>query len=489
VGWIFISTMPDHYDASAKVHVDTESMLRPLLRGLAVDSDITGQVQSITRTLLSRPNLEKLVRKTDLDLKVKSKFEMDAMVSQLQARIGFRRLGQENLFEITFTDSNPKLAKDVVQAVLDIFVESSLGTSRQGSNVAQEFIDQQIEEYRKKLFESEEKLKEFKQANVGLMPSQGQDYFARLQQEEEELARARLLYDEAKQRRDELRRQLIGEEPSFGIMPSSTVSNAVAHPLDSRIQELEIQIDNLLLRFTEQHPDVVELRKMVSRLKKQRDEDLAKLDKKGNAPANLGLEQNPVYQQIKISLGSAEAELASLSVRVEQLEARTKKTKELVDTVPKIEAELARLDRDYNVNRQNYDALVARRESARLSREAGRSADNIKFRIIEPPRVPNAPSGPNRPLLQFVVLIGGLLVGISFAFLIAQIKPIFFTVKTLKGFSDYPVLGAVSIVRTEKQLKLRRLEVLSFLAVGMVLLLGYILMVVNSFVLPTSISL
>ena len=68
VGWGYVYQLPDKYRASARVHVDTKSMLTPLLRGLTVGANKGQQVQLVKRTLLSRPNLEKLARMTDLDL-------------------------------------------------------------------------------------------------------------------------------------------------------------------------------------------------------------------------------------------------------------------------------------------------------------------------------------------------------------------------------------------------------------------------------------
>ena len=97
-----------------------------------------------------------------------------------------------------------------------------------------------------------------------------------------------------------------------------------------------------------------------------------------------GPEENPVYQQLKISLGAAEAEASSLRVRKNEYQARVKKLENLVDTVPQVEAELAKLNRDYTVIKQNYETLLSRRESARLSKKAEQSSDEDRSEIQIP---------------------------------------------------------------------------------------------------------
>ena len=117
---------------------------------------------------------------------------------------------------------------------------------------------------------------------------------------------------------------------------------------------------------------------------------------------DLGPTDNPVYQQMKMQLAQAEANVASMNARVEEYERRVVVFQEKVDSVPKIEAELKQLDRDYNIHQQNYQGLLARRESANMAEQAEISGDQLKFRVVDPPRVPLEPSSPNRPLLMTV---------------------------------------------------------------------------------------
>ena len=180
VGWTWVMMIPDRYEASARVYVDTQTLLKPLLIGLAAQPNVEQQIKMMTRQLVSRPTLEKVTRMTDLDVKAKTPEQTDAMLEALASRISIADAGRENLYTIAYQDPNGDLAKKVVQSLLTIFVESSLGKTRQDISSSQRFIEEQLQQYQQKLTDAENALKEFKQKHIGMMPGQGGDYYAKL---------------------------------------------------------------------------------------------------------------------------------------------------------------------------------------------------------------------------------------------------------------------------------------------------------------------
>ena len=475
VGWTFVLKMPDQYSSSAKVYVDTQSVLQPLLRGIAMQSNVTQQVQLMTKTLFSRPNLEKAARMTDLDLNVKDEQEMDDLLNSLLGRVKLGGGGRQNIYTISFDDEDPEMAKKVVQSFLTIFVESSLGSSRKDGDVAQKFIDEQIKDYELRLVEAEERLKEFKQKNVAMMPGSGGDYFNQLKSASTALAMNQDRLSEVTKRRDELKRQMLGEEPTFGLAPSANIfSGGLAHPLDGRIADMEKRRDELLLKYTEKHPDVVSLTDTMGRLKEQRQQEMDEV--KAEMPEAVSaspLQQNPVFQQLKISLGQAEAEMAALNERVKKAKNDVKRLDSLVDTIPAVEAEMKRLNRDYSIVKSNYEQLLSRRESAHMSQQAEATGDSVKFKVIEPPRVALQPTGPNRPLFLSVVMLAAMGAGIAMAFFISQLKQTFDTRVSLRDATQLPVLGSVAMEWTPVQRMKLRVETAVFIAMGCFLLLVY----------------
>jgi polysaccharide chain length determinant protein (PEP-CTERM system associated) len=473
-GWGAVYMMPDVYQSNAKVFVDTQSMLRPLLRGLAVDVNSGQRLAFMTRNLLSRPNLEKVARMTDMDLKVKDQTGMDRLVSDLGKRIKVKA-SRGNIYDISFTDSDPQLAKRVVQSLLNIFVESTLGANRKDTDLAQQFLEQQIREYESRLEAAETRLRDFKRKNVGMMPGQGGGYFKRLETVTGKLKQARLKMTELEQRRAALLRQLESERPELprDITAGSidTRSEAV-RLLDARIEAMSKRMDELLLTYTEKHPDVIALKDTIKQLQEQKLKEL-KVQVPKDESDKPEAATNPVYQQLRVALGETEAQLAAVRVRVRNYEERIEKLKKLVDTIPQVEAELARLNRDYAINQKNYQAFLSRLESARISQEAEQSSDSVKFKVIEPPRVPVNPSGPNRPLFFSAVLVGGLMSGMGLAILLSLTRPIFDSRKVLENVTGLPVLGSVSMVWNRRQKLRQRISLITFSVAGISLISLY----------------
>lgn len=483
-GWLAVYMMPDKYEVSTKVFLDTRSLMKPILKGLAIDSNVQQDtVSMMRRTLLARPNLESVARSTDMDLSTSTPEEFEALIIGLASSVKVSGgAGRDNIFNITYKDNDAQLATRVVESLLNIFVERSLGESRKDTSKTKEFIDQQIREYEAKLEAAEDRLKEFKRRNVGLMPGEGKTYYSQRDEAQRQLSNAQLELAEAKNRRDVLMRQLEGEEPTFGMMPAPSMQYEAAEfrsSLDGRIEKLQENLDNLLLQFTKKHPDVIASRHLLDDLIKRREKERRKYRAEQSSRRDpmqemaTSLAENPVFQEIKIAHGAAEAEVAALETRVMEYENRKAELEKLVDTIPKIEAELKALNRDYAVDRKNYDALVSRRESLKLSDEAGKTTDDVQFNIIEPPRVPIIPSSPNRPLLNAMVLAAGFGGGVAMALLFAMIRPSFYTKEDVVSFTDLPVLGVVARNSTTKEIFGRRVGYAIFVAGCLSLFLAY----------------
>ncbi len=467
VGWGYVYQLPDQYEASARVNVDTQSILQPLLRGLTIGTNSRQRVVLVTRTLLSRPNLEKLTRMTDLDLVATTPQEMEELLDDLADDIDISTTREQDLYTISYSDSDPQLAKRVVQSLLTIFVESTLGESRQETDNAQEFVEGQIKEYEAKLREAELRLADFKRANVGLMPGSGEDYYGQLKAAMADLRQARLTLREAQNRRNQLKQQMEDDEDSYLMF--SELQPGAGSALDMRIQGLSERMDDLLLKYTEKHPDVVEIKQLMATLEQQREEERELMDEMDMGPAD-----NPVYQQMKMQLVQADAQLSSIRARVGEYQHRVNQLKELVDTIPKIESEFKQLNRDYEVNQNNFQTLLARREAANISEQAEISGDQIKFRVVDPPRVPLSPSAPNRPLLMTGVLLFSFIVGAALALFLYLLRPTLDSPGTVMDIIGKPVLGAISMVHDMQWNRQRRNAVLSYTVACLMLLVVYV---------------
>ena len=460
VAGVVIYKMPDKYESSARVFVDTQSVLRPLMAGLAVQPNVDQQIAMLSRTLISRPNVEKLITMADLDLGLNTPADREALISRLSGDLRIGSAQRSNLFTLSYADTRPERAQRVVQSLLSLFVESGLGSKRQDADSARRFIEEQIRSYEQKLSEAENRVKEFRLRNMGLLGDGAQDYVSQIGSMAGQLQQAQLELREAENGRDSLQRQLVGEDPV--LLPQTPPSSAVSIPeIDGRIDTLKRNLDELLLRYTDQHPDVVGTRRLLEELESQKRTQIESMQAMGGSQFGA-LDSNPVYQQMKLALVQAESRVASLRVRVAEYQSRVEQLRERVRMVPEVEAELAQLNRDYSVNKSNYDALVARRESASIAVDMNTQTGVADFRVIDPPTLATKPSAPNRMLLIPLAGLAGLAAGFALTFLISQLRPAFSDPRSLREVTGLPVLGTVSMLRTPERAASRRRGLFAF---------------------------
>lgn len=469
VGAVVVFSMPDRYEASARIYVDTQSILKPLMSGMAVSPNVEMQVSMLSKTLISRPNVEKLVRMADLDLKNPTKAEQEALIDRVTSELKITSAGRDNLYTLSYRDRDPEMAKRAVQSLHTIFVESSLGSSRKDTATAASFLTDQIKNYEVKLEEAESRLKEFRLRNIQTMNADGKDSASRLAELSAQLDRAKLELREAVQARDAAKAQLEGERSrgtnstAQSLLQESTLS--VSTPdLDARIESLKRNLDSLLQRFTEQHPDIVTTRKLLKDLEEQKKKEVAELRKAAMAaPTPTGAGQSSLAQQeLSRMLAASEVQVAGLRARVDEYSSRYAQAFSAVKTAPQLEAEFAQLNRDYAIHKKAYEDLVARRESASLTGELDVASGVADFKLIDPPRANPKPVAPNRLLLLAGVLAVSLVVGVFTTFVGSQLRPVFHDAGELRLRTELPVLGVVSRLVSDAEKRRNRVDLVRF---------------------------
>ncbi|WP_371187625.1 XrtA system polysaccharide chain length determinant [Thalassotalea maritima] len=446
LAWLAISSMPDQYESEARVYVDTQSLIRPLMRGLMVETDPNTQVNLIVKTLLSRPNLERIARMTDLDIQAETEEDYERIINNLRSDIKFSAAGRENIFTIAITEKEPELAKNIVQSALTVFIENTLGETRQDTDSAHKFLDEQIEDYEKRLLESETRLKNFKQQYSGFLEGDTVNFRQALAAEKARLKEAELALREAQTRLDSAQAQLVGEEPVFGLYSGNSGANSFTTEYDSRLIALQQRIDEMLLLYTERHPDIKELKRRYDDLNALREEEIERYIEvqKNNPQAVTNLNENPVYQDMKIQANNLQNEVASLKVRVNDYRQRVQGLETNILAIPEIDAKLTALNRGYDITKARYEELLERKETAMLAQEAERTTEKIQFRVIDPPKLPLEPSGPYRVLYFIASFIVALAAGFGIAFLQIQINPTVISSNQLTRTTKLPVFGVIS---------------------------------------------
>jgi len=479
IGWLLVASMPDQYESSAKVNVDTQSLLRPLLRGLTVQPNADLQVRLIARTLFTRPNLERIAQLADLNITTISDLEMDKVLEELESSLTITTSDRSNIFNISYTAEDPKEARAVVQSALDVFIERTMGENRTDSDKAGDFLETQIQEYEDRLLEDERKLTEFKQNNAGITGANVGDYYSGLQAQKARLEEARLQLREVDSKLRSARAQLKGEEPTFGIIRQRQQAANYPTQYDARIDALQRTLDELSLKYTDRHPNIIELKRRVEDLKVQQSEEVARLQEASALePQNSGeLDSNPVYQQMKLNVTQLENERVSLAVRVREYTSKVKEFEDKIHLIPEIESQLISLNRGYEITKGKYNELLSRREQARLSQSADLTVDDIQFKVVDPPRVPLQPVGPNHILFSTMVMVTSIMAGIGIAFLLSQINPVALTANQLQMVTGIPVFGLISMASGTKATLREQVRYHSFWIGFFIILVAYVALV------------
>ena len=484
IGVVVVWKIPDQYEAAARVYVDTDSILKPLMSGLAVQPNIEQQIAMLSRTLLSRPNIEKLIRMADLDLKNESKSDQEQLIERLSKGIQIRTAGGANLYAMAYRDNEQDKAKRVIQSLVSIFVESGLGASRKDTDAAKTFLSEQIKSFEAKLEEAEARMKEFQLRNLDRQSPDGKGVATRLSEISAQLEGARLQLREAERARDAAKRQLAearGQAPSSAL-PDLLAGKSTASPgaaaglapvstpeIDARIDAQKRNLDALLQRYTDQHPDVVGTRRLIKDLEEQKAKEVVELQRAAAArPAATvpggGPSESLASQELNRMLATAEVQVAAISARVDEYGSRLQQVKESLKTAPQIEAEAAQLNRDYAITKKNYEDLVARRQSAVMSGELDVASGVAEFRLIDPPRVAPKPVAPNRLLLLPGVLVAALALGVFFAFAASQLRPTFADAEELRLKIGLPLLGVVTALTTDDDRRKERVSLFRFVS-------------------------
>jgi polysaccharide chain length determinant protein (PEP-CTERM system associated) len=458
-GWLGVATIPNQYEASARIYLDADAVLTPLLRGIALENTAISQLDVLQHMALARPNLEKLIARTDLELRIAGPTDLERMVLSLAEDIKITPQ-THNLFTISYRNSSPKLAYDVVQQFLTIFIESKAGTNRADMENARQFLEQQITLYEQKLRLAEAKRAEFRANYLDLLPSDTTGV-SRLEAARVTLTQLDEHMKDITLRHDMLRQQLAATPATIGAEAATTTEGGDGK---ATVAAAEARLRELRLRYTDQHPEVIAQKSLLDSLK-------------ANPPADSGGgvtipgrhgASNPVYEQLKLQLFDSEGVIASLQRQIADATRERDRLVSIARGAPGLLAEYTDLNRDYDVLRKNHEELIARREQMRIATAADSDTEKVKLDVVDPPQVPRIPASPKRALLDTAVLALGLAGGVGVAFMLLQFDSSFQTIDELRAL-ELPVAGSISLIAAAVPLH-RRLLGVGSLAMAVLLL-------------------
>ena len=479
IGWPVVAVMPPRYEASTRVYLNADPVLTPLLRGLAVDDNPARQVDYLQRTLLSRANLEQVVKLSDLDRKLPQ--QGDAAVAKQGlfeelARNVSLKAQTENLITIAYVNRDPMVAKNVVQALLTVFSENAAGRNRNQMENAKRFIDQEIQSYEEQLKAAEKRRAEFREKYADLIPSYD-GTLSRLDAGRSRIEQLEIDVADARSRRDSLQGDLNTIPKTVSIDSAGPQVVIAGQPIGyrARLEAARAKLDELRTRFTDQHPDVIAIKKQIREL-----ESKAAQDNSGDVTTNRKSDiANPVYEQVRLRLVEAETALVAVERRLKLAQDEQTRLEERAKKTPGVQAQSEDVDRDYMVKKKNFEELVQRREQALMAEAADTKANKIEFRVIDPPQVPISPVSPNRPMLFSGVLLVAIGAAVSLPILLLQVDKSFTSLASMRALG-FPVLGSISWVIMPAARRRIGLQLAALCASTCILIAIYALLLVHS---------
>jgi len=474
-GWVYVYKMPNVYESKARVHVDTRTMLRPLLRGMAVQTNVRGLVAIMKKLMFTQQNLLKVAEEAGLDIDLNEK-GIHELVQRLKTKVKIQG-GRDEIFSISSESKSALEARTIVQAMLTVFSEQTQQSSLSDVDSAQRFIENQIREYEQRLRNAERAKENFKRENIGMLPGQeGGGQIGDMQSIRHSLDQALAQLAELHSRKNVLKEQLTeaidsGEEWGLTeIVENSSVG-------DSRIEALKQKKDQLLLKYTEEHPNIVSIDNLIDSLQKEQEQEQESDQEAGGM--GFGIDDsfkamsNPYVQSIKIGINTIDVEIATMNSRIVSYKKNLQKEDEQFNARLAIETEMQNLNRDYATIKKNYMSLIDRREQASMSSKIDTQVSALKFKVIDPANMPEGPSSPKRKIFYSVILLAGFVVGIGVALLKVFLRPTFVEAKQVRDISGLPMLGVVSEVVDDIQARNNKKRLFRYAFANFLLLLGY----------------
>ncbi len=439
IGWLVVAMIPNKYESKAQIQVQTQSMLSSQV---GIDPQAQRKsIQQLQQTLTSSTNLEKVVRGTDLGSTIASDGELAGKIEGLRANIEVKA-EQDDFFAITAKQPSPKLARDIVQKLIDVAEEANIAGDRKETGQTLRFLDAQIEARQKALQESEAKRVAYETQNLGLLPGVG-SVSQRMEALRAELSQIESQLIQARSSLAALNGQLAGT-PSTLNTPSMGGGGA-----PSALGQAQGELASMRARgFTDSHPDVIAMKNQVAALRASGG---------GGSSGGGGYKTpNPAYSSLQSMRTERDASATALQARKSAIQADMAQLAAKQTAEPGVAAEYQRINRDYEVQKAQYDKLVGDRDNVSLRGQVETQTDAVQFKVVKTPSLSNVPAAPNRPLLLAAVLIAGLGAGVGTAFALGHLQTSYPTAAKLERASGLPVIGSISQMLTGAERIARR---------------------------------
>ncbi|WP_288353254.1 XrtA system polysaccharide chain length determinant [uncultured Marinobacter sp.] len=430
---------PYKYQSQVIIFVDDRNIIRPLMEGRAVTTGISEKASAARELLWTRSVMEKIARDTEIfgeNADDMSDNALTGRISAIRSSMSVATRG-DNYFSIGYSSSSPLKAFQIAQRLGQVFIEENSKRKRAESRSAYDFIDKQVKSYERQIAGVEERLKQFLSENVDGTEASANSRLSNLQNR---LELAQLEKEELETRAKAIERQMTDINPRIR-------QGQTGDAYQERINSMEEQLDSLRLRYHDTYPDIVILREQIAELKKQRQRAL---ESQVESPESFGDVNiaNPVYQDIRSTLVTTNTEIETVETRIQSLERLIAEQKKRMEAIQENKAQYSELTRDLEVNKEIYNDLLKRRETARVSMHLDIEGQGLNYRINETAQYPNSPSGPKFSMFALAGLFIGLVAPFGAVAALLQVDPRVRSREQIEDVLELSILEQFPEVRT-----------------------------------------
>ena len=431
IGWSAVWSaswvLPPRYQSSTLVLVEQATMPKNYVTP-NVNDDLQERLQSITQQILSRTRLLRIIDQFNLYAGGHAKWSPDQKIEHLRKDIDIElvrdRENQITSFNVSFSSRNAQIAQQVTGELTNLFINENLEVRQHRSEDTTQFLETQLDAARKSLADQEDKIRQFKGQHMAEMPGQLTTNLQILQGLQSQLQSNEDALNAARQQRVYLQ-TLADQYRTLQVPAKGSDGTAVGLPaLDQELQKLRTQLAGLSSHYTDRHPDVRKLKDEIARAERMRDQLLASLKHKdsdsstdngesaGTAtdPAQTS-QLAPIQSQLRsnqLEITNREHSIAALKAKVDDYQAR-------LNQEPIREQQLADLTRGNDQSKATYDDLLKKKNESKMATSMELLQQGERFRVVDPPSLPQEPVFPNR--LKFCGI--GLGIGLALGIVVA----------------------------------------------------------------------
>lgn len=434
--------IPKRYASSTTILVEESNIIAPLMEGRAVPTGIADRAAITREVASSRKVLRDVLQAGGWMASNPTPLQQDRLMDEISSRIEITNPA-DKLIQIEYRDSSPQRAYDVTRRLADLVISESLAAKERESRAAYDFIDQQVQQYHAKLTDAEGKLEAYRTSNPDARLGVSADVNSRIGELRRTVEAERLNLIDQRSEENALRSQLSGEAKISAVESPSTAMQA-------QLMDLMAQRRKLLLTYTEQYPDVVQLTQQIGDLQQMIDraDDAQRQGTSTPGRINASAELNPLYAELRSKLSDAERESAATSAKIASAQAMLNGELARAANIGAAEGALAELTRDYEVNQDLYQDLLKRRENARVSMNLDHDHQGLTFRIQEPAAMPLRPQGLRLLYIAAIGLLLACLLPLLVLFGIVRLDPRPRSPQQVEAMAGLPVIAVIPRYQT-----------------------------------------